>query len=150
MKLLSDYLTELGSGHNLNFSRQEILRHCIIGLDDMKKKILIVSGIIERRPHHYVIDLNEVSSCSVKKYYGRINVNGLKNRELNHYLEKIVLQFEFHSNKQSAEILIYKRTDNDIRELPELELKAKKWMELLAEISPRSLKKKNLPLKSEK
>jgi hypothetical protein len=150
MKLLFDYLTELGRKHNLTFPLQEILKDCIMGLDDMKKKLLIVSGINERRPHHYVIDLNEVSSCSVKKYYGRINVNGLKNRELNQYLEKIVLQIEFHSNKQSADILIYKRSDNDIRELPGLELKARKWMELLSKISPNSLKRKNLPLQLEK
>jgi hypothetical protein len=46
--------------------------------------------------------------------------------------------------------LIYKQTDNDLRELPGLELKANKWMELLSKISPNSLKKKNLPLKLEK
>ena len=148
MKLHLDYLTQLGSTYNLTFSQREILMDCMLGLDDKKKKLLIVSGIIEGRLHPYIIDLNEISTCSVKKYYGRINVNDLKNRELNQYLEKIVLQIEFHSDKQSANILIYKRTDNDIRELPELELKAKKWMELLSKISPTSLKKK-LPLKLE-
>lgn len=150
MKLHLDYLTQLGSTYNLTFSRQEILKDFMLGLDDMKKKLLIVSGINEGCLHPYIIDLNEISSCSVKKYYGRINVNGLKSSELNQYLEKIVLQIEFHSNKQSADVLIYKRTDNDIRELPELELKAKKWVELLSKISPNSLRKKNLPLKLEK
>ena len=150
MKLHLDYLTQLGSTYNVTFSRQEILKDFMLGLDDKKKKLLIVSGIIEGRLHHDITDLNEISSCSVKKHYGRINVNGLKNRELNHYLEKVVLQIEFHSNKQPVDILIYQRKDNDIRELPELELKAKKWMELLSKISTNSLKKKNLPLKLEK
>lgn len=143
MKQLLDYLSRLGSKYNLTFSGQEILGDSIMGLDGVQKKLLIVSGILDDRPHHDVIDLNEVNSCSVKKYYGRINANGLKNRELNQYLEKIMLQLGFQK-KQPADILIYKRTDNDIRELPELELKAKKWMELLSTILPNSLKKKNL------
>lgn len=147
MKQLLDYLTSLGSRNNLTFSDQEILGDCIMGLDGEQKKLLIVSGIFADLPHHQVIDLNEISSCAVKKYYGRINVNGLKNRELNQYLEKIVLQLEFHSKEQPADFLIYKRTDNDIRQLPELELKAKKWMELLSSISANLLKKKKLPVK---
>jgi hypothetical protein len=149
MKLLFDYLTKLGSRYNLTFSGFEILKNYIMGLDDRKKKLLIVSSINEDRPHHYIIDMNEVSTCSVKKYYGKINVNGLKNRELNHYLEKIVLQIRFLSKKQSEDVMFYKRTENDIRELPEMELKAKKWMELLSKISPNSLKK-SLSLKLEK
>ena len=146
MKLLLDYLINLGCRHNLTISNQEILKCSMMGLDDKRKKLLIVNGLPEGKPHHYVIDLNDIRSCSVKKYYGRIDINGLKNRELNQYLEKIVLQIEFGSAKQSADILIYKRTDNDLRELPELELKARKWMELLSENLPISLNEK-LPLK---
>lgn len=145
MKQLLDYLKSLESKHNLTFSGQEILKDSMIGLDGEKKKLLIVNDI-KNRPHHYIIDLNEVSSCSVKKYYGRINVNGLKNRKLDQCLEKIVLRFGFHSQKQPADILVYKRTDNDIRELPALELKAKKWMELLSKILSESPKKKELSL----
>jgi hypothetical protein len=144
MKLLVDYLTSLGRRHNLSISNQEILKRWMIGLDDTKKKLLIVNGLSEGRHHHYVIDVNYIRSCSVKKYYGRIDVNGLKNRELNQYLEKIVLQIEFHSLKQSIDILIYKRNDNDIRELPELELKARKWMELLSKKIPNTKKKPQL------
>lgn len=79
MKLLLDYLINLGCRHNLTISNQEILKCSMMGLDD-------------------------------------------------------------------ADILIYKRTDNDLRELPELELKARKWMELLSENLPISLNEK-LPLK---
>jgi hypothetical protein len=150
MKQFLDYLTRLASLHNLTLSNQEILKDYMIGLDGLQKKLLVVSGILKGRHHHHVIDLNEVSSCSVKKYYGRIEINGLKNKELNQYLDKIDLQLEFQSNKKPADILMYKRTDNDIRELPELELKARKWMKLLSEILPGSLKKKNLPVKLQK
>lgn len=145
MKLLRDYLANLGRSHNLTVSNQEILKCSMMGLDDKRKKMLIVTGLSEGRPHHEIIDLNDVRSCSVKKYYGKIDVNGLKDRELNQYLEKIVLQIGFRSIRQSADILFYRRTDNDIRELPELELKARKWMELLSENLPSSLNKK-LPL----
>jgi hypothetical protein len=150
MKQLLNYLTRLGSRYNLTLSHQEVGKSYIIGLDGVQKKLLVVSGFLKGRLHHQLIDLNEVISCSVKKYYGKINVNGLKNRALNQYLNKIDLQLEFHSKKQPADILFYKRTENDLRELPELELKARKWMELLSEIIPGSLKKWDLPLTLQK
>lgn len=150
MKLLLEYLNKLGTEHNLDFSVQEILKHCIIGLDEKKKKVLIVNNNPDNLPGYYIIDLNEVSRSSVKKYYGRIKVNGLVSRGLNQYLEKMDLQIEFLSEKQPADILIYKQIDNDIRELPKLEFKARKWMELISRISPNSLTKEKRPLELEK
>jgi hypothetical protein len=134
MKQLFDHFSRLGSKYNLVFSGQEILRDCIIGIDGIQRKLLVLSGIKNGALREYIIDLNEVISCSIKNHYGRIEVNGLQKRRLEQYLEKMVLQFGFRSKKEPAHILFYKKTDNDLSELPVLEKKARKWREILSKM----------------
>ena len=146
MKLLIDHFSRLGSKHSLAFSSQEILKDGIMGLDGIKRKLLVLSGIKKGTFKESIIDLNEVISCSVKKYYGRIKANGLKKKKLEQYLERMVLHFGFRSEKGTAHIQFYNKTDNDLNELPELEQKAGKWREMLSKMLPHPLRKKPLPL----
>jgi phosphoenolpyruvate synthase/pyruvate phosphate dikinase len=141
MKQLSDYFSRLGSKYNMAFSGQEILRDCIMGFDGIQKKLLVLSGIKKGPFREHIIDLNEAISCSVKKYYGRIDANGLRKKQLDQYLEKMVLQFGFRSKREPADILFYTRIYNDISELSVLEQKARKWRELLSKIFPDPLNK---------
>lgn len=143
MKQLIDHFSRVGSKYNLAFSSQEILKDCIMGFDGIQRKLLVLSGINKGAFRPYIIDLNEVISCSVKKYYGRIGANGLQKRKLEQYLEKMVLHFGFRSKKEPADILFYKQTDNDIIELPELERKAGKWRDILSKMLPGPLKSNN-------
>ncbi|MBD0296068.1 MAG: hypothetical protein ICV84_12835 [Flavisolibacter sp.] len=59
--------SELGSEHDLSFTGQEVFRNHIIGVDGIKRKLLLLenNGI---HNHWSVIDLAEVKSCRVKKY----------------------------------------------------------------------------------
>jgi hypothetical protein len=141
MKRLLDYFSRLGSKYNLTFSSQEVLRSCVIGLDGVQRKLLILSGINNGPLSEYVIDLNEVSNCSVKKEYGRIQVNGLRKRKLEQYLERMTLNFKFLIEKQPADIPFYKQTENHVSELAGLEDKAEKWKVILSKMLPVSLKK---------
>jgi hypothetical protein len=140
MKRLLDYFSRLGSKYNLTFSSQEVLRNCIVGLDGIQRKLLVLSGTNNGPLSEYVIDLNEVSHCSVKKQYGSIEVNGLRKRKLEQYLEKMSLNFKFLIEKQPANIQFYKQTENHISELPELESRAEKWKIILSKMLPVSLK----------
>lgn len=141
MKRLLDYFSRLGSKYNLTFSSQEVLRNCIVGLDGIQRKVLVLSGINNGPLSEYVIDLNQVSHCSVKKQYGSIEVNGLRKRKLEQYLERMSLNFKFLIEKQPANIQFYKQTENHISELPELESRAEKWKIILSKMLPVSLKK---------
>ncbi|PWV56333.1 hypothetical protein C7475_101848 [Chitinophaga sp. S165] len=141
MKRLLDYFSRLGSKYNLTFSSQEVLRSCIIGLDGVQRKLLILNGINNGPLSEYIIDLNEVSDCSVKKEYGRIQVNGLRKRKLEQYLERMTLNFKFLIEKQPEDIPFFKQTENHISELPRLEDKAEKWKVILSKMLPVSLKK---------
>jgi hypothetical protein len=141
MKRLLDYFSRLGSKYELTFSSQEVLRNCIIGLDGVQRKLLILNGISNGALTEYVIDLNQVSNCSVQKQYGRIHVNGLRKRKVEQYLEKMTLHFRFLMEKQPADIPFFKQAENNISELRELEDKAEKWKTILSKMLPVSLKK---------
>jgi len=141
MKRLLDYFSRLGSKYELTFSSQEVLRNCIIGLDGVQRKLLVLNGTNSGSLTEYVIDLNQVSNCSVKKQYGRIHVNGLRKRKLEHYLERMTLHFRFLLEKQPADISFFKQAENNISELRTLEDKAEKWKAILSKMLPVSLKK---------
>jgi hypothetical protein len=125
IKLLKHF-SELGTENDLNFSSQEILKNCILGLDGVRRKILVVT----RQDDFFgsfIIDLREVKNCTVKKIYGTINVGDLKKKKLEQYLDKIVLHFD-QNNNSSVEIVFYKHFENHLLEALELEQKAKLGM----------------------
>jgi hypothetical protein len=132
MNNLLKHFSQLGTENNLNFSGQEVLNNCVLGLDGVNRKILVVT----REDGFYtsfMIDLNEVKSCTVKKLYGTIRVGDLKHHKLDQHLEKIVLQFEFN-RKPSVEIVFYNNADNHIYEIQDLEQKARHWEAILSKM----------------
>lgn len=132
MNNLLKHFSNLGTENNLIFSSQEILKHSMLGLDGVRRKILVVT----REDNFYgsfIIDLEQVRNCSVKKIYGTIKAGDLKNQKLDQYLEKIVLHFDLQ-NKSSVEIVFYKHLDNHMYEALELEQKAKHWEAILSKM----------------
>lgn len=138
MNNLLKYFSQLGIENDLNFSSQEILKNCVLGLDGVQRKILVVQREDDSFGS-FIIDLHEVKNCTVKKVYGTINVGDLKKGKLEQYLEKIVLHFDLNNNS-SVEIVFYKHFENHLLEALELEQKAKSWDAILS--------KMQIPLKS--
>ena len=139
MNNILKHFSQLGTENNLSFSSQEILDHCVLGLDGVQRKILVAT----RRDEHYgsfIIDLNEVKNCSVKKIYGTIKAGELKNHKLEKYLEKIVLHFELH-RKPAVEIVFYENFGNHISQTQELEQKAKHWEAILSKLQTPALQR---------
>src|SRR5688572_15493838 len=102
MSRILDHFSKVGSDYNLSFSSQEILQDCVFGLDGLHRKILIIITQNEQYTTN-VIDLEEVSSCSVKKTFSPINAGDLKKKNLEQHLQTIVLQFEGSDNKLPIE-----------------------------------------------
>lgn len=132
MNNILKHFSQLGTENNLSFSSQELLHHCVLGLDGVNRKILVVTKE-ESSYGWFIIDLNEVKNCSVKKSYGTIKVGDLKDHKLEQHLEKIVLHFELY-RKPSVEIVFYKNFDNHIYETQELEQKARHWEAILSKM----------------
>ncbi|HWJ89982.1 MAG TPA: hypothetical protein VNR87_02665 [Flavisolibacter sp.] len=132
MNLILKHFSQSGIENNLSFSSQEVLSHCVLGLDGVNRKILVVTKEGDGFSS-LIIDLNEIKLCTVKKVFGTINVGDLKEHKLNQYLEKIVLHFEF-SGQDPVEIVFYRNIDNHIYEAQELEHKAKHWETILSKM----------------
>jgi len=138
MNTLLKHYSQMGTEYGLNFSGQEILKNCIIGIDGINRKVLVVRKENELYVSQ-IIYLNKVKSCSVKKIYGTIKANDLKKHQLEQYLEKIILHFEI-SDQPPVEVIFYQHVDNHILEALEMELKAKNWETVLSKMHTPSRK----------
>ena len=132
MNKILRHFSQIGTENNLSFSSQEMLNDSLLGLDGMKRKILVVKKVNDNY-ESMVIDLRDVKSCSVKKKYGTIKADDLKNNKLEKYLEEIVLHFDLN-NKPSAEISFYNDVENNVYQTMELEQKARHWEAILSKM----------------
>jgi hypothetical protein len=132
MNSLLKHFSNLGTGNDLNFSSREILKDCMFGIDRIRRKILVVTRE-DNFFGSFIIDLNQVENCIVKKIYKSIKSGNPKNQKIEQYLEKIVLHFEL-SSRSSVEVVFYKHFDNHVYEAAELEEKAKHWESLFSKM----------------
>jgi len=127
-------LSKLGSAFNLSFSSHDILSNKIIGLDGIKRKLLVAEKNNElARP--YIIELANVNAITVKKIYNSIKAGELKARPIDEFLESIILQFEYGNEKDSIVLPFYERKINEIHDLPSLERKARIWQLILSKLA---------------
>ena len=134
MNQLLNRFSEFGTAHNLSFSSQQVLNNCIIGLDGINRKLLVLTQIDNTLFDDYVIDLDEVRNCTVKKHYGNIKPGDLKNKKLETYLERVALKFEFNNEKESIEVTFYNHIDNSVYQIAEIEQKALHWKQILTKM----------------
>lgn len=125
--------SKLGSDNNLRFTSQEILDHCIIGLDGPSKKLAF---LISRKLDNYwkLIDLTELKNCEVKIIFKNENSLHLKKRVLNKKPQKIVLEYELKNSTKLFQIPFFDVRINKIYEKPELEKKAWHWKAILTQM----------------
>jgi len=138
---LLNHFSKLGTENNLSFSSQEILENCIIGLDGIQRKLLILKKIDKDEYDSILLDLNEVKNCSKRNIYTRVNIGTNKKERFENHLDKIVLDFDFIDNRQPVQILFFEPITNHIFAMSELEQKAKKWETILSQITNTGLKK---------
>lgn len=120
-------LNRWGAENNLHFSSQELLNDSILGLDVKRLKLMILQQPNRNLYEWNIIDLEMVSNCSVKKIHKPFYEGNFKTKNIDHYLDKIVLHFEFKDSRESSEINFYSHVGNNVYEMKELELKARKW-----------------------
>jgi len=138
---LLNHFSKLGTENKLSFSSQEILENCIIGLDGIQRKLLILKKIDQDEYDSILLDLNEVKKCSKKNIYTRVNIGTSKKERFENHLDKIVLDFDFIDNRQPVQILFFEPITNHVFAMSELDQKAKKWETILSQITNTGLKK---------
>jgi hypothetical protein len=95
------FFSNLGATYNLSFTGQDILHDKIIGLDGLRKKVLVVEEN-EKKYESKIIDLYEVNSCKVKKIYTDINSSNYKKDSVEDYLNSIALEFVFKNGAKTC------------------------------------------------
>jgi len=129
------FFSNLGATYNLSFTGQEVLPNKIIGLDGLRKKVLIVEQH-DKRYNSQIIDLYEVKTCKVKKIYTPINSDDYKKNSIEDYLNSIALEFDFKTEKTPVSVPFYTYGNDSLYELANLELKTKHWETMLSKILP--------------
>jgi hypothetical protein len=140
MNQLINRFSKIGSENNMTFSSQEILKDCILGLDGINKKLLILKNKDKNSFTSTIIDLKEVKICSVKKQYGAIAGGALQNNKIETYLENILLHFE-RENASPVEVVFYNYIENYNSEISDLTQKATHWETILNKMLKPQLKK---------
>lgn len=133
MNELLHTLCNKGTEYNLSFTGQEVLGNSVMGLDGVRRKLLVLERTAAKAFNTAIIDLNDVKSCSIKKEYGTIKGGALNIKKLEQYLEKISLQFAFH-HKAPVEVVFYHCLRNRINEAAERESKARHWVAMLSKM----------------
>jgi hypothetical protein len=129
------FFSNLGATYNLSFTGQEILHDKVIGLDGLRKKVLVVEEN-EKKYDTKIIDLYEVNSCKVRKIYTGINSSNYKKDSVEDYLNSIALEFDFKNGQTPVAVSFYKMENHSIYEMPELETKTKYWETTLSKMLP--------------
>ena len=127
-----------GSKHGLSFSSQELLRSKIIGLDGIKKALLVFH--FEKPGNVICISMADVKNCTVEKKYESILIGTEKKAKLEPHLRSIDLKFTFKNNAEPVSISFYDSSSNSINELSELESKANTWEALLSKMTVKELR----------
>jgi len=122
-----------GSERNLTFSSQEMLKDSIIGLDGVHRKLLVLERTADGVLKSFVIDLNEVKSCAVRKAYGTTSGGDQGAGKPEQYLQTISLHFKLDDGPP-ADVFFYKHFENNIYQMAELESKAKHWEVVLTKM----------------
>ena len=126
-------LNQLDSKFNLDFSSYTTLRNKIIGLDIIRKTLLIAeknNGLFR----HYLIELNKVCMITVQTIYDSIRAGDLKKKRIEEFMQSIRLQLEFEDGENTIVLPFYERSIDDIQNLKSLASKARNWQTILSKV----------------
>jgi hypothetical protein len=110
------------------------LSECIIGFDGKHRKLVVLKQCSQFEYDWYIINLDDVLSCYIKKTYRSIKAGELKKKRIEDYLESIILGLEFLDNRTPVEISFYDRVGHKIWKVSELDRKAKSWQIMLSKM----------------
>ena len=111
---------------NLSFVKEELLWNKLIGLDAIKRKLLLLKKSNENTSCS-IIDLKDVTGCSVKKIYQSIAAGSLENQQPEDFINSISLQLAFKDKEEPLSITFYDRQFNVEEAVNAWESKARAW-----------------------
>jgi hypothetical protein len=126
-------LNELGCQFNLSFSSQLVLGDKILALDGIRRKLLVYE-IHKALTDAYIIDLNQVTSVTLRQSYRSIGPGELKTKAIGEFLLKTDMQFNYRNNNVSNVVTFYDHEKDPLSHLQKLERNAKIWQMVLSKM----------------
>lgn len=126
-RLLSSF-ENAATEFNLSIARQQLLGTRMIGYDDANNKLLFLVRT-GNKEDGYLVDLEDVKSCTVNKSYGPI-----KNSRTNPgaYIKMIALQLNYKNGAKPLLLPFYIKAIDAVSEIMERAKQAKEWQTLLS------------------
>lgn len=130
-KLLSDF-DHVAAEFGIIISRQEVMGNRIIGFDYVHNNLLYLTG--QRNKNYlYLIDLNDIHSCTVKKEYGPgTDFKQTGNRKTE--VTKIALHLDYKNGLRSVVLPFFEKGIDPLSEMPARATKAREWQSLLSRV----------------
>lgn len=122
---------------HLSVAKQEHLRNQLIGLDAVKRKLLLVRKQ-KQEVDYRIVDLQDVQQVSVKKVYGSIPASDLPKKGLDYYLQSVSLHLGFKNGAEPIDVSFYESGRNAKGQQSFLEAAAKKWEGFVADLLPKT------------
>lgn len=126
------HFNELAYNNNLSITETETLHDMVFGMDELYGKLLILESAEKNTYQHQIIDLDEVMRCTLQKNNRSVFEKGASGQISEVFVEQVNLLFEFTDRREPYELVFYKHIVDHIFELPQLEMKAIKWQELIS------------------
>jgi hypothetical protein len=129
-----DHFNRIASEHNIRFTKHEKFSNKIIGLDQLKKTLVIFE--FENQDNPILINLSDIRSCTLVKEYGHINAGNENKPKLERYTQSIDLTFTFKNKSESITVTLYENHVNAIDQMLSLEASGKDWESSLSQLIP--------------
>ena len=124
-------MSKLGTDHNLAFSSCVVIGDKILGLDGVKRKLLVSDGSHDP-VESFIIELDKVKAVSMTKEYSDIKPGDLPGRRIEEFLKTIQLRFEYHDKDDV--VTFYQRDRDGIGVRSWLEKMSRNWQIMLSKI----------------
>jgi hypothetical protein len=111
------------------FNIRDKLGNGLIALDAEKQQLLFRAKKLQTASC-LIIDLNNLSRCSVTKEYHSIKAGDLKRNKLYRFLKNIFLNL--HSANRPVTLSVYNAQQDSNADVRLLESKAKKWQKIVS------------------
>jgi hypothetical protein len=82
-----------------------------------------------------LIDLHKVVAVAIKKSYRSINQGELKNRDIEEFVKRIDLQFEFSNKEETIVLPFYDCEIDEPRDRPTMDRNARNWQMILSKLT---------------
>jgi hypothetical protein len=126
-------LSEAALRHGLSLSSQEFLSAAIIGLDGVKRTLLVIE--FANANNVTCINLAEIKNCTLVKDFNSINFGTDKNNKTEKTLTSIGIRFNLKNSTEPLFVSFYDSGCNSIYEITELEGKAGNWVSILSKMT---------------